>query len=236
MNENPANVDPSETGRFDRLAARWWDANADSRALHDINPARVGYITARLHVPGARIADVGCGGGILSEALAAAGAVVTGIDRAPRVLEVARLHLHESGLRVDYLETDAEQLAAERPATFDAVTCMELVEHVPDPGSLIDACARLLKPGGRLFVSTLTRTPVAFAGAIIGAEYLLGLLPRGTHHYASFLRPSELAALLRRAGLVLDDVSALSYNPLTRKASVGGQVMVNYLATAAKPA
>ena len=230
------NVSSAETTKFDRIAARWWDPNGESRPLHDLNPARLNYIAARVSLNGARVLDVGCGGGILSEALARAGAQVTGIDLAPRVLEVARLHLHESGQNVDYREVSVEALAAESPASFDAITCMEMLEHVPDPGSVIAACATLLKPGGRLFLSTLNRTPQAFVTAIAGAEYLLNLLPRGTHHYAQFIRPSELASTLRVAGLELEDLSGLAYNPYSRHASVVKSTQVNYLACALKPA
>ena len=232
---NTANVDSAETAKFDRLASRWWDKDGESRPLHDLNPARLGYVAERVRLNGARVLDVGCGGGILSEALAAAGAVVTGIDLAPRVLEVARLHLHESGLDVDYREIGVESLAAETHDTFDAITCMEMLEHVPDPGSVVGACASLLKPGGRLFLSTLNRTPRAFGVAIVGAEYLANLLPRGTHHYAQFIRPSELAAALRAAGLELEDVSGLAYNPLARRAWITRNTQVNYLACARKP-
>ena len=230
------NVNASETAKFDRLAARWWDPDGESRPLHDLNPARLNYVAGRVVLKGARVLDVGCGGGILSESLAQAGALVTGIDLAPRVLEVARLHLHESGRHVDYREISVEALAAELPAAFDAITCMEMLEHVPDPGSVVAACAALLKPGGRLFLSTLNRTPQAFAAAIAGAEYLLKLLPRGTHHHARFIRPSELAAALRDAGLELEDLSGLAYNPFSRRAHVVKNTQVNYLACAIKPA
>jgi 2-polyprenyl-6-hydroxyphenyl methylase/3-demethylubiquinone-9 3-methyltransferase len=232
---NAANVSAAETAKFDRLAARWWDVDGESRPLHDLNPARLGYIAGRIALKGARVLDVGCGGGILSESLARAGADVTGIDLAPRVLEVARLHLHESNLRVDYREIAVEALAAELPAAFDAVMCMELLEHVPDPGSVIAACAALLKPGGRLFLSTLNRTPLAFGAAIVGAEYALNLLPRGTHHYAQFIRPSELASALRASGLELEDLGGLDYNPFTRRARIVRNTQVNYLACARKP-
>ena len=231
-----ANVNPAETTKFDRLASRWWDKNGESRPLHDLNPARLNYIADRTVLKAARVLDVGCGGGILSEALAAAGSEVTGIDLAPRVLEVARLHLHESGVQVDYRETSVEALAEEMPAKFDAIACMEMLEHVPDPGSVIAACATLLKPGGHLFLSTLNRTPQAFASAIVGAEFLAGLLPRGTHHYAQFIRPSELATTLRAAGLELEDVSGLAYNPLTRRAWITSSPAVNYLVCARRPA
>jgi 2-polyprenyl-6-hydroxyphenyl methylase / 3-demethylubiquinone-9 3-methyltransferase len=229
------NVSASETSKFDRLAARLWDPNGESRPLHDLNPVRLNYIAERIALKGARVLDVGCGGGILSEALARAGANVTGIDLAPRVLEVARLHLHESGQQVDYREISVEALAAESPAAFDAVTCMEMLEHVPDPASVAAACAALLKAGGRLFLSTLNRTPMAFGAAIVGAEYALNLLPRGTHHYAQFIRPSELAAALRDAGLELEDISGIAYNPFTRRAWIARSTQVNYLACARKP-
>lgn len=231
---NAPNVHAAETAKFDRLAARWWDRDGESRPLHDLNPARLNYIAQRTPLRGMRVLDVGCGGGILSEALARAGAVVTGIDLAPRVLEVARLHLHESGAQVDYREIAVESLAAELPATFDAIACMEMLEHVPDPGSVIESCACLLKPGGRLFVSTLHRTPLAFGAAIVGAEYVANLLPRGTHQYAQFIRPSELASALRAAGLQLEDISGLAYSPLTRAARIVPNVQVNYLACAHK--
>jgi len=233
---NPtANVNPAETAKFDRLASRWWDPDGESRPLHDLNPVRFGYIAERAALKGARALDVGCGGGILSESLARAGAQVTAIDLAPAVLDVARLHLHESGLAVDYREVAVEALAEEMPAAFDVITCMEMLEHVPDPASVIRACATLLEPGGRLFLSTLNRTPLAFGAAILGAEYVLRLLPRGTHRYEQFIRPSELARDLRDAGLELDDVSGIAYEPITRRAWRTSRVDVNYLACAVKP-
>jgi 2-polyprenyl-6-hydroxyphenyl methylase/3-demethylubiquinone-9 3-methyltransferase len=229
------NVDPAELARFGQLAARWWDPNGEARPLHDLNPARLGYVAERVKLDGAEVLDVGCGGGLLSEALAVRGAKVTALDLSPEVLEAARLHLYESGLKVDYREQSVESLAEECPARFDAITCMEMLEHVPDPASVVEACARLLKPGGRLFLSTLNRTPAAFGLAIVGAEYVMRLLPRGTHRYAQFIRPSELAGAIRGAGLELEDVSGLHYNPLTRSATVGGHTQVNYLVTALKP-
>ena len=236
MSTSSSNVNPAETAKFDRLAARWWDPDGESRPLHDLNPVRLGYILERTNPRGARALDVGCGGGLLSEALARAGANVTAIDLAPAVLDVARLHLHESGLTVEYRETSVEALADELPAAFDVITCMEMLEHVPDPGSVIRACATLLKPGGKLFLSTLNRTPLAFGAAILGAEHLLRVLPRGTHHYAQFLKPSEIAAELRAAGLSLDDLSGIAYNPFTRRAWLTRSVAVNYLACASKSA
>lgn len=233
---NTSNVNPAEVAKFERLASRWWDADGESRPLHDLNPLRFAYIAGRVAVKGARALDVGCGGGLLSEALARAGAAVTGIDLAAAVLDVARLHLLESALQVDYRETSAEALAGEMAGQFDFITCMEMLEHVPDPASVIRACADLLKPGGRLFLSTLNRTPQSFLAAIVGAEHVLRLLPRGTHHYAQFIKPSELAADLRRAGLLLEDLRGIGYNPLTRKAWIGDSVAVNYLACALKPA
>lgn len=235
MTSSTANVRADELAKFDRLASRWWDPDGESRPLHDLNPVRLGYIAERARLNGARALDVGCGGGLLSEALARSGAAVTAIDLAPGVLDVARLHLHESGLQVDYRQIAAEALAEQMPSAFDVVTCMEMLEHVPDPGSVIRACAALLKPGGRLFLSTLNRTPLAFGAAILGAEHVLRLLPRGTHHYAQFLKPSEIAAELRHASLNLEDVSGIAYNPLTQRAWLTSSVAVNYLACAAKP-
>jgi 2-polyprenyl-6-hydroxyphenyl methylase/3-demethylubiquinone-9 3-methyltransferase len=191
-------------------------------------------VAQRLPLRGARVLDVGCGAGLLSEALAREGAQVTALDLAPELVEVAKLHLLESGLQVDYRLISVEALAEEMPGAFDAITCMEMLEHVPDPGSVLAACATLLKPGGKLFVSTLNRTPLAFAAAIVGAEYLAGLLPKGTHDYQSFIRPAELAGWLRAAGLVLEDVSGLGYDPIRRKAWVGGGTGINYLACAVK--
>ncbi|MGH8158247.1 MAG: bifunctional 2-polyprenyl-6-hydroxyphenol methylase/3-demethylubiquinol 3-O-methyltransferase UbiG [Rhodanobacter sp.] len=227
-----ANVSPEEIARFGQLAARWWDPDGESRPLHDLNPVRAAYIAARVDLRGARVADVGCGGGLLSEALARAGANVTGIDLGEKVIDVARLHLHESNLDVDYRVQSSAELAAAEPASFDAVCCMELIEHVPDPAALVHDLAAMLKPGGRLFMSTLNRTPAAFGAAILGAEYVLRMLPRGTHHYAQFLKPSELGRLLRQAGLELEDVSGLGYNSLQRKAWLSRFTAVNYLLSA----
>lgn len=229
------NVDRAETAKFDRLASRWWDPDGESRPLHDLNPVRLAYIAERASLAGARVLDVGCGGGLLSEALARAGANVTAIDLSPGVLDVARLHLFESNLKVDYREVSVEALANDEAGTYDAIACMEMLEHVPDPGSVVGACARLLKPGGKVFFSTLNRTSAAFALAIVGAEYVMRLLPRGTHRYAQFIRPSELAAALRAAGLELADLRGLDYNPFTRKAATKPSVAVNYLLAAEKP-
>jgi 2-polyprenyl-6-hydroxyphenyl methylase/3-demethylubiquinone-9 3-methyltransferase len=234
--QSAANVSPDEIARFDKLAARWWDPDGESRPLHDLNPVRAAYVAARLDLRDARVADVGCGGGLLSEALARAGAQVTGIDLGDKVISIAKLHLHESNLKVDYRVQSSSELAAAEPANFDAVCCMELIEHVPDPAALVADLARMLKPGGQLFMSTLNRTPVAFGAAILGAEYVMRMLPRGTHHYAKFLKPSELGGLVRRAGLQLEDVSGLGYNPLNRKAWLSRVTAINYLLHARKSA
>jgi 2-polyprenyl-6-hydroxyphenyl methylase / 3-demethylubiquinone-9 3-methyltransferase len=235
MMQTAQNVSHDEIARFDKLASRWWDPDGESRPLHDLNPVRTAYVAARVPLKGARVADVGCGGGLLSEALARAGADVVGIDLGLKVIEIARLHLHESNLQIDYRKQSSAELAAVEPAGFDAVCCMELIEHVPDPAALVQDLAAMLKPGARLFMSTLNRTPVAFGAAIVAAEYIARMLPRGTHHYAQFLKPSELARLLRQAGLELEDVSGLGYNPLNRKAWLSKFTAVNYLLCARKP-
>ncbi|HEX5756103.1 MAG TPA: bifunctional 2-polyprenyl-6-hydroxyphenol methylase/3-demethylubiquinol 3-O-methyltransferase UbiG [Arenimonas sp.] len=234
-NVDHANVNPAELEKFAALANRWWDENGPQKPLHHLNPARLGYVRERVSLRGARVLDVGCGGGLLSEALAGEGADVVALDLAPELIEIAKLHLLESARKVDYRLQSVESLADSEPGSFDAITCMEMLEHVPDPLSVIRACASLLKPGGRLFLSTLNRTPAAFALAIVGAEYIAGLLPKGTHDYQSFIRPSELAAWLRAAGLQLDDVSGLAYDPIRAKAWVGGPTAVNYLAAATLP-
>ena len=232
---NTPNVDPAEIARFGALARRWWDPEGPQRPLHDLNPARLRYVAERVPLKGARVLDVGCGAGLLSEALAGEGAEVTALDLSPELIDAAKLHLLESGKRVDYRLVSVEELAAQMPGAFDAITCMEMLEHVPDPGSVLHACATLLKPGGTLFLSTLDRTPQAFGAAIVGAEYLARLLPRGTHDYAQFIRPSELGAWLRESGLQLQDVSGLAYDPLRRKAWVGRHRGMNYLACATRP-
>ena len=234
MNARPANASQAELDKFNALASRWWDPQGPQKALHALNPVRLDYVAARTALRDARVLDVGCGGGLLSEALAAAGANVTAIDLAPDLLKVARLHGLESGVRVDYRLSAVEALAAEQPGGYDAITCMELLEHVPDPGSVLAACATLLRPGGRLFVSTLNRTPAAFALAIVGAEYIARLLPRGTHQYRDFIRPSELAASLRDCGLQLEDISGLAYEPWRNSARLARRTDVNYLACAVK--
>ncbi len=224
------NADPDELAKFERLAARWWDPHGEFRPLHELNPLRLAFINDRAGLKGKRVLDVGCGGGLLAEGLAAAGAEVTGIDLAEAPLEVARLHLKESGLHVHYRRISAEALAHEMPGAFDVVTCLEMLEHVPDPASTVAACAALVRPGGQVFFSTINRHPKAFLFAIVGAEYLLGLLPRGTHEYLKFIRPSELEAMCRRAGLSLKELTGIHYNPLTGRFRLGPGVDVNYLA------
>jgi len=229
------NIDRTEQAKFDAVASGWWDPEGPFRPLHDLNPARVKYVADRARLDGSAILDVGCGGGILAESLARKGGQVTGIDIASRVLATARLHLHESGLEVDYRQMTVEELATESAGAFDVVTCMEMLEHVPDPPSIIRSICSLLKPGGQAFFSTLNRTPLAFLLGIVGAEHIARLLPRGTHRYDRFIRPSELGAWVRAAGLQLQDVTGLHYNPLTRSVMLGGNVQVNYLAHAGKP-
>jgi 2-polyprenyl-6-hydroxyphenyl methylase / 3-demethylubiquinone-9 3-methyltransferase len=233
--EQHDNFSQAELDKFNALANRWWDPQGPQKPLHALNPARLGYVRERTALRGARVLDVGCGAGLLSEALSREGADVTAIDLAPDLIKVAKLHRLESGAQVDYRLSAVEALAEEMPGTFDAIACMEMLEHVPDPASVIAACAALLKPGGRLFLSTLNRTPAAFALAIVGAEYVARMLPKGTHQYRDFIKPSELAAWLRAAGLVLEDVSGLIYDPLRHTARVGSRTDVNYLACAAKP-
>jgi len=230
------NFSQAELDKFNELAHRWWDPDGPQKALHALNPARLGYVASRATLRGARVLDLGCGGGLLSEALACAGAHVTAIDLAPDLIRIAKLHRLESGVEVDYRLSSAEALAATEPARYDVVTCMEMLEHVPDPASVLRACATLLKPGGRLFVSTLNRTPAAFALAIVGAEYIARLLPKGTHHYRDFIRPSELAAWLRAEDLQLEDVAGLVYEPWRNAARISARTDVNYLACARKPA
>ncbi|MEX2494977.1 MAG: bifunctional 2-polyprenyl-6-hydroxyphenol methylase/3-demethylubiquinol 3-O-methyltransferase UbiG [Woeseia sp.] len=225
-----ANVDDAEIARFDALASRWWDPDGDFRPLHEINPLRLDYLRQRTELRGRRVLDVGCGGGILSESMAAAGAAaVTGIDMAAGALAVARLHLSESGREVEYLLATAESHAAERDGQYDVVTCMEMLEHVPQPKAIVAACARLVRPGGDVFFSTINRNPKSFLFAIVGAEYLLRLIPAGTHEYRKFIRPSELASWARVAGLELKDSIGMHYNPVLRQYSLGPNIDVNYL-------
>lgn len=234
MNTTP-NVDPAEIAKFEELASRWWDRNSEFKPLHDINPLRANYIDEHSPVAGQRLIDVGCGGGILAEAMAQRGAQVTGIDMGEAPLSVARLHLLESGAEVDYRRATAEQLAAEEPQSYDIVCCLEMLEHVPEPGDVIQACADLARPGASLYFSTINRNPKSYAFAIIGAEHLLRLLPVGTHEYAKFIKPSELAAWIRQAGLVLEDITGLTYNPLSKRYRLNPRdVDVNYMVRAVK--
>ncbi|MCG7988735.1 MAG: bifunctional 2-polyprenyl-6-hydroxyphenol methylase/3-demethylubiquinol 3-O-methyltransferase UbiG [Candidatus Thiodiazotropha weberae] len=234
MNQEQINVDHSEVSKFEELASRWWDPHSEFKPLHEINPLRLGYIKELTSLEGKEVLDVGCGGGILSENLAACGAKVTGIDMGEAPLQVARLHLLESGLEVNYERIPVERLAEERPASFDLITCMEMLEHVPDPASVVSACAKLVRPGGQLFFSTINRNPKSYLFAIVGAEYLLQLLPKGTHDYAKFIRPSELNAWIRDAGLDSLDIKGLSYNPLTQHYRLGDDVDVNYMVATIK--
>jgi 2-polyprenyl-6-hydroxyphenyl methylase/3-demethylubiquinone-9 3-methyltransferase len=230
MSASKHNVDPGEIAKFEKLAARWWDPNSEFKPLHDINPLRLDYINERVKLAGKRVLDVGCGGGLLSEGMAAMGAQVTGIDMGKAPLNVARLHKHESELDINYRQTTAEQLASDEPGGFDVVTCLEMLEHVPDPAAVIKACTILVRDGGHVFLSTINRNPKAYLFAVIGAEYILNMLPRGTHEYAKFIRPSEMEAWARASGLELTDISGMSYNPLTREYRLGRDVSVNYLA------
>ena len=223
------NVDAEEIAKFEKLAARWWDPTSEFKPLHDINPLRLAFIDQRVRLKGLQVLDVGCGGGILTESMAALGAQVTGIDMGDAPLAVARLHLKESGHAVEYKKISAEALAAEQAATFDVVTCLEVLEHVPDPASTVAACARLVKPGGQVFLSTINRNPKAWLMAIVGAEYVLRLLPRGTHDYVKFIKPSELDRICRNAHLHVREYTGMHYNPLTGRYSLGPGVDVNYL-------
>lgn len=226
------NVDSDEIKKFDELAAKWWDKDSEFKPLHAINPLRMGYITDRVELAGKRVLDVGCGGGILSESLAAAGARVTGIDVGEAALGVAKLHRHESGVDVDYLLTTIEDFAETQPEPFDVITCPEMLEHVPSPASVIKTCRSLLKSDGHLFMSTINRNPKAYLFAIVGAEYLLKLLPKGTHDYNKLITPAELAQWSREAGLRIEDLTGMTYNPLTKVYKLGNNVDVNYLAYA----
>jgi len=223
------NADPSELQKFSDLAHRWWDPNSEFKPLHDINPLRLDWIEKIAGLAGKKIVDIGCGGGLLSEGMAIRGAQVTGIDLSEKALGVAKLHLLESGHQVDYRAISAEAFAAEQAGQFDIVTCLEMLEHVPDPASTIAACARLVKPGGQVFFSTLNRNPKAYLFAVIGAEYLLRMLPRGTHDYAKFIKPSELSRWSKAAGLEVAELTGMSYNPLNQSYSLGKDTSVNYL-------
>ena len=223
------NVDFDEIAKFEKLASRWWDPHSEFKPLHDINPLRAGWIDEHADVAGKNVVDVGCGGGLLCEALAHRGASVTGIDMGEAPLSVARLHQLESGVSVDYVQSTAEALAEERAGEFSVVTCLEMLEHVPDPASVIRACYKMVKPGGQVFFSTINRNPKAYAFAIVGAEYVLQLLPRGTHDYRKFIRPSELGAWSREVGLLVKDIIGLTYNPLTKHYKLSPDVDVNYM-------
>ena len=229
------NVDPAEIAKFEELASRWWDLNSEFKALHDINPLRVNYIDQRAPVAGKKVLDVGCGGGILCEGMAQRGAKVTGIDMGEAPLSVASLHLHESGLDIDYQKSTAEDFAQQHPDQFDIVTCLEMLEHVPNPGSVVSACAKLVKPGGQLFFSTINRNPKSYLFAVIGAEHLLRMIPKGTHDYDKFIKPSELAACLRKAELEMHNISGMTFNPITKNYRLGNDVDVNYLMHASRP-
>lgn len=229
------NIDHAEVARFEALASRWWDKNGAMKALHDINPLRANYIDQRAKVAGKKLLDVGCGAGILSEAMAQRGATVSGIDAGAEPINVASLHLLESNLSIDYLNTTAEEFAKANAGQFDVITCMEMLEHVPDPQSVINACADLCKPGGQLFFSTINRNPKAFALMIVGAEYVMNMVPKGTHRYDKFIRPSELSRWLRAAGLELQHICGMEYNPITKHYRLSDNTDVNYMIHVRKP-
>ena len=230
MTATTHNVDTDEIEKFEKLAGRWWDPNSEFKPLHDINPLRLDYIDGLAPLKDRKVIDIGCGGGLLTEAMAKRGAHVIGIDMGKAPLTIARLHQHESGLEIDYRQTTAEHMAATEGGSFDTVTCLEMLEHVPDPAAVIAACAQLIKDDGRVFLSTINRNPKAYLFAVIGAEYLLRLLPKGTHDYSKFIRPSEMEKWARAAGLHMTDLTGMSYNPLTREYKLGSDVSVNYLA------
>ncbi|WOX05997.1 bifunctional 2-polyprenyl-6-hydroxyphenol methylase/3-demethylubiquinol 3-O-methyltransferase UbiG [Microbulbifer pacificus] len=231
------NVDPAEIAKFEQLASRWWDMQGEFKPLHEINPLRANYIDQRAPVAGKKVLDVGCGGGILTEAMAQRGADVTGIDMGEAPLNVARLHALESGVNINYRRLPVEELAEAEPASYDIVTCLEMLEHVPDPASVIRACAKLVKPGGHIFFSTINRTPKGWLFAVVGAEYVLRMLPKGTHEYGKFIRPSELGRCAREAGLQTRDITGMTYNPLTKQYKLNPRdVDVNYLMHTIRPA
>ena len=223
------NADPAELEKFASLAHRWWDKNSEFKPLHAINPLRLNYIDQQVKLSGKRVLDVGCGGGILSESMAQKGAFVTGIDLGEKALNVAKLHKLESGIQVDYELISVEEMAKQNPASFDVVTCMEMLEHVPDPEAIVRACGQLVRPGGSVFFSTINRNPKAYLFAIIGAEYVLNMLPKGTHEYAKFIKPSELSAWVRHADLDVNQLIGMTYNPITQHYALGHDVSVNYL-------
>ncbi|MGB4812362.1 MAG: bifunctional 2-polyprenyl-6-hydroxyphenol methylase/3-demethylubiquinol 3-O-methyltransferase UbiG [Methylophilaceae bacterium] len=228
------NVDEVELQKFADLAHKWWDTNSEFKPLHEINPLRINWINSKAPLQGKRVLDVGCGGGILTEAMSFLGADVVGIDLGEKALNVAKLHQLESNAKIDYRLISVEQIAEEAPASFDVVTCMEMLEHVPDPASVVAACAKLVKPNGSVFFSTINRNPKAYLLAVIGAEYVLNMLPKGTHDYAKFIKPSELALMMRNADLILQATTGMQYNPLTKIYSLGDDVSVNYILQAAK--
>jgi 2-polyprenyl-6-hydroxyphenyl methylase / 3-demethylubiquinone-9 3-methyltransferase len=230
------NADPAELEKFGDLAHRWWDPTSEFKPLHDINPLRLDWIDQAVGLQGKRVLDVGCGGGLLSEGMATRGAQVTGIDLSEKPLGVARLHLLESGRQVDYRMISVESLAAEMPGAFDAVTCLEMLEHVPDPASIVAACSALVRPGGQVFFSTLNRNPKSYLFAVIGAEYVLRMLPKGTHDFARFIKPSELMRWCKQAGLEPTEVTGMTYNPLTGRYALGRDTDVNYLVRAVRDA
>lgn len=229
------NLDPSEIAKFEALASRWWDKNGDMKSLHDINPLRANYIDQKAKVAEKKLLDVGCGAGLLSEAMAHRGADVSSIDMSGEALNIAKLHLYESGLNINYQQSTAEDFAKEYTAYFDVVTCMEMLEHVPEPSSVIEACADMTKPGGDVFFSTINRSIKSFGFAIVAAEHILGLVPKGTHHYEKLIKPSELAHWIRDAGLIIKDISGMQYNPISKQYSIDDNADVNYLVHAIKP-
>lgn len=226
------NIDSAELKKFEDIAKKWWDPDSEFKPLHEINPLRLGYITDRVELTGMRVLDVGCGGGLLTEAMASCGANVTGIDAGEGPLSVAKLHRHESNVWADYELTTVEDFAATNPEKFDVITCLEMLEHVPDPASVISACRSLLKEDGHLFLSTINRNPKAYLFAIVGAEYVLGMLPKGTHDFDKLIQPAELAAWCRDANLTITDLTGMTYNPITRAYKMGRDVDVNYMAYA----
>ena len=231
-----SNVDHAEVAKFEALASRWWDKESEFKPLHDINPLRTNFIDGHVKLAGKKVLDVGCGGGILSEAMAQRGATVSGIDMGEAPLKIAKLHALESGLNINYQKIPVEELAEQQPESFDVVTCLEMLEHVPDPASIIQACYKLCKPGGQVFFSTLNRNPKSFLLAVVGAEYVLNMLPKGTHDYKKFIRPSELAAWARHTGLTIGELTGMSYNPITKTYKLGRDTDVNYLMQTTKPA